>query len=82
MSTQPILLFGGTFDPVHNGHVALLEGAIAALKPSITFVFPAGNPWQKTARAPIDGASLVGRSVEVEFVAHGPQLRIAAFRLP
>lgn len=31
--------------------------------------------------APIDGESLVGRSVGVEFLPHGPQLRIAAFRL-
>ena len=31
--------------------------------------------------APVDGTSLVGRVVQVEFVAHGPELRIAAFRL-
>jgi len=31
--------------------------------------------------APIDGTSLVGRRVQVEFAQHGPQLRIAVFRL-
>lgn len=31
--------------------------------------------------APVDGSSLVGRQVRVEFVPHGPQLRMAAFRL-
>jgi hypothetical protein len=31
--------------------------------------------------APIDGTSLVGCAVQVEFVEHGPELRIAAFRL-
>lgn len=31
--------------------------------------------------APVDGASLIGRPVEVEFMEHGPGQRIAAFRL-
>jgi uncharacterized protein len=31
--------------------------------------------------APIDGTSLIGRAVRVEFMPHGPGLRIAAFRL-
>ena len=31
--------------------------------------------------APTEGASLVGRAVRAEFVPHGPQLKIAAFRL-
>jgi len=31
--------------------------------------------------APIDGASLIERPVAVEFVPHGPDLKIAAFRL-
>jgi uncharacterized OB-fold protein len=31
--------------------------------------------------APADGTSLVGRAVRAEFVSHGPQLKIAAFRL-
>ena len=31
--------------------------------------------------APVDGVSLVGRAVHVDFVPHGPQLKIATFRL-
>lgn len=42
-----ILLFGGTFDPVHNGHIAMLHAAVAALAPSMTIVIPTGQPWQK-----------------------------------
>ncbi|MBI5242171.1 MAG: nicotinate (nicotinamide) nucleotide adenylyltransferase [Elusimicrobia bacterium] len=36
-----ILLFGGSFDPPHRGHIALLKAAIAALKPDRTRVLPA-----------------------------------------
>jgi nicotinate-nucleotide adenylyltransferase len=44
---QSILLFGGTFDPVHNGHIVMLNAAIDALTPTITLVIPTGQPWQK-----------------------------------
>ena len=42
-----MLLFGGTFDPVHNGHVAMLECAVANLHPASVKILPVGNPWQK-----------------------------------
>jgi nicotinate-nucleotide adenylyltransferase len=45
------LIFGGSFDPVHNGHVAMLEAAITQLQPARTLVIPVGNAWQK-ARMP------------------------------
>jgi len=44
---KSILLFGGTFDPVHNGHVAMLHAAVDALSPSLTIIIPVGQPWQK-----------------------------------
>ncbi len=42
------LIFGGSFDPVHNGHVAMLQAAIDQIKPSRTLVIPVGNAWQKS----------------------------------
>ncbi len=45
-----LLLFGGTFDPVHNGHVALLESAMDVIRPDAALVIPAGSPWQKSGR--------------------------------
>ena len=36
-----ILVFGGSFDPVHKGHVAMLKKAISVVKPDITHVVPA-----------------------------------------
>ncbi len=42
------LIFGGSFDPVHNGHVAMLQAAIDQIKPSRTLLMPVGNAWQKS----------------------------------
>ena len=46
---QNILLFGGTFDPVHNGHVSLLQNAHALVSPDKTLVIPAALPPHKDA---------------------------------
>ena len=48
-------LFGGSFDPVHNAHVALARLALAQLQLDELRWIPAGQPWQKTRRL-ADGA--------------------------
>jgi nicotinate-nucleotide adenylyltransferase len=40
-------LFGGSFDPVHNAHVALAAEALRALDLDQVRWIPAGQPWQK-----------------------------------
>ena len=40
-------LFGGTFDPVHNAHVALAHAALDEFKLTQVRWIPAGQPWQK-----------------------------------
>lgn len=42
-----IALLGGSFDPVHHGHVALCSYFAKLLVPDELRVIPAGNPWQK-----------------------------------
>tara|TARA_R110001599_G_scaffold353676_1_gene595241 strand:- start:307576 stop:308295 length:720 start_codon:yes stop_codon:yes gene_type:complete len=42
-----IAILGGSFDPVHNGHVALADYFIDVLQPDQLRVIPTGNPWQK-----------------------------------
>src|SRR3954452_23272754 len=40
-------VFGGTFDPVHNGHLVAATGARHALRLDRVLMVPAGDPWQK-----------------------------------
>lgn len=44
---RPLLILGGSFDPVHCGHVALAQRFATLLKPAELRLIPAGQPWQK-----------------------------------
>ena len=46
-----ILLYGGTFDPPHNGHLNNLRAAAARVQPDRVVVMPAGVPPHKQASA-------------------------------
>ena len=47
--TACVALLGGSFDPVHAGHVALAALFGALLHPDQLRIIPAGKPWQKPA---------------------------------
>ena len=47
--TDPLILFGGTFDPPHMGHLVLADSAQEKFGGSVLFL-PAGDPWRKTSR--------------------------------
>lgn len=52
MSSRPVvLLMGGSFDPVHLGHVALAGLFVKLLAPDQLRLIPAGDPWQKAPLA-------------------------------
>jgi nicotinate-nucleotide adenylyltransferase len=44
-------VLGGTFDPVHNGHLAIAEEARAYLNLNQVIFLPAGQPWMKADRS-------------------------------
>jgi nicotinate-nucleotide adenylyltransferase len=46
--THCVALLGGSFDPVHLGHVALAELFASLIHPDQLRIVPAGRPWQKT----------------------------------
>jgi nicotinate-nucleotide adenylyltransferase len=72
-------LFGGTFDPPHNAHLALACAALDAFQLDALHWIPAGQPWQKArtitdadhreamVRAAIDGeARFVLNRIELD----------------
>lgn len=46
-------LLGGTFDPIHNGHLTVARHALDALKLSRIDFVPAPAPWQKSVATPV-----------------------------
>lgn len=44
-----VLLYGGTFDPPHNGHMNNLQAALERVQPDRAIVMPAGIPPHKAA---------------------------------
>ena len=65
---NPIALFGGTFDPVHYGHLGLARAAFTQLELQKILLLPSGNPYQK-GRLPF--ASGAHRVNMLKLVFHG-----------
>jgi len=70
LSPRRVGLFGGTFDPVHDAHVALAEAALAELRLDEVRWIPAGQPWQK-ARSVTPAAHRV--AMVQAAIAHEPR---------
>ena len=47
IATNRYGIFGGTFDPVHNGHIHLVKKLLDSNLFTQLIVVPAGEPWQR-----------------------------------
>ncbi|WMW81564.1 nicotinate (nicotinamide) nucleotide adenylyltransferase [Undibacterium cyanobacteriorum] len=45
--TKTVLIFGGSFDPVHSGHVEMVKHVAQRFSVDEVRLIPAGQPWQK-----------------------------------
>jgi nicotinate-nucleotide adenylyltransferase len=45
-------LLGGTFDPIHHGHLAVAQAALDVLELDEVRLLVAGDPWQKEPHTP------------------------------
>jgi len=64
---QPIGIFGGTFDPIHNGHLRLAQEALEQCRLSAVRFIPSGTPPHRAA--PL--ASAEQRLQMVQLAIHG-----------
>ena len=60
-----VAVFGGTFDPIHNGHMMVADVVARQLSAHVLFV-PAGQPWLKANRRlapPVNRVEMVNLAI-------------------
>lgn len=61
---ERIIIFGGSFDPIHNGHLRLARAASLLLNADIVFV-PAKDPrWKRPEASPIDRLAMLKKALD------------------
>ncbi|MCX8125945.1 MAG: adenylyltransferase/cytidyltransferase family protein, partial [Dehalococcoidia bacterium] len=73
-------ILGGTFDPVHVGHLALAETALVQLRLEKVFFVPAGDPWMKTAKREVTPAKHRLAMLRLA-LRHSPQFEVSTVDL-
>ena len=81
IATKSIALFGGSFDPIHNGHLFLIEELINSGRFEKFIVIPAGAPWQKSvAASSADRLAMVEIALK-DVMSQSNELEISRFEI-
>jgi len=72
-------VMGGTFDPVHNGHLAVAEEARSQLDLAVILFVPAGQPWLKMD-SPVSPAEYRVHMVRLA-IAGKPHLKLSTMEI-
>jgi len=77
MSDTPkkIGILGGTFDPIHNGHLAVAAEVLESLGLNEVLFVPTGKPWQKAGRVITDAVHRL--QMVTLAIAGEPQFRLS-----
>lgn len=78
MSAGCIAVLGGSFDPVHSGHVALAGYFVDLLQPDALRIIPTGSPWQKNSlqAGPAERCEMLGLAFKSTGIAQKTRLII------
>ena len=72
-------ILGGTFDPIHEGHLMIAESARVCLRLDKVIFMPAGRPWLKSGQSVTDPAH---RLAMVELAVEGnPHFEASAIEI-
>ena len=61
MSEARIGIFGGTFNPVHDGHLSIAREALLLFRLAGVWFIPCSNPPHKPARRAVSASAMSGK---------------------
>ncbi|OLL32829.1 nicotinate-nucleotide adenylyltransferase [Burkholderia sp. SRS-W-2-2016] len=70
-------LLGGTFDPIHDGHLALARRFAQVLRLTELVLLPAGQPWQKAGVSPAEHRLAMTRAAAASLKLPGTSVQVA-----
>jgi nicotinate-nucleotide adenylyltransferase len=70
-------LLGGTFDPIHDGHLALAQRFVEVLQLTELVLLPAGQPWQKPEVSPAGDRLAMTHAAARSLVLPGVKVSVA-----
>lgn len=78
---KPVIIYGGSFDPPHKGHLALAAAALRQLKPSALYFVPGfRTPFKDFRPVPFSGRkAMLQAALAGAGLAGRPEIRISSF---
>lgn len=78
---KPIIIYGGSFDPPHKGHLALAAAALRQLKPSALYFVPGfRTPFKDFRPVPFSGRkAMLQAALAAAGLAGRPEVKISSF---